>query len=235
MKPKEKLDGITQILFQSAMLTSNIKNPVNRALCDILIDHVPNLSYSTRDFMKSKEIYQEGKIGVLHEMDKLARLAEHLKQFNQKKIKPLPDHKKIRLDTIIIKGASIENLELVKSRVDIQPHYDYEILDIIDGFNKAMGTTLFNQITNKAIQEKGKFGLEITSYKKSNHQVKASLHFDSLRSVGVILNYTGRNVLGNSSRILITADVAVQPRFRVQYQKYLGHKKSWWWRSDLLG
>jgi len=53
--------------------------------------------------------------------------------------------------------------------------------------------------------------------------------------VGIMVNYTGRNVVGNASRIVITADIAVQPRFRVQYQKTFGEEKHWWWRSEVLG
>ncbi len=235
MKPKEELGGITRILIQTAMLTSNIKNPANRELCDILIDHLPNLTYSTGDFGKSNEIYEEGKIGTLLKMDELVALAEKLKNYQQKEPKLPLINKEFILDTIVFKGISKEHLDLVKSRADIHPHKSYHIKDLIDGANRAMGTTLFNQIIAKPIKENDKLGIELTGYEKSKHQVKASLHFDTYRSIGLILNYTGRNIIGKSSRLLITADIAVQPRFRIQYQKHLGLKKSWWWRSETLG
>lgn len=235
MKPKEELEGITTILLQTAMLVSNIKNPASRELCDILIDHLPNLTYSTGDFGKSNEIYKEGKIGTLLKMDELVALAEILKKHQQKSPKLPSINKEFVLDTIIYKGVSKEHLDLVKSRANILPHIEYEAQDLIDGLHRAMGTTLFSQITTKAFKNKEKIGLEITGFEKSKHQVKASLHFDTYRSIGLILNYTGRNVIGNSSRILVTADIAVQPRFRVKYQKHLGPKKSWWWRSEVLG
>ena len=53
MQPKEKLESIPSLLFQAGMLTSNLRNPANRAMCDILLDHVPNLTYSTGDFSES--------------------------------------------------------------------------------------------------------------------------------------------------------------------------------------
>ncbi len=235
MKPKEELEGITTILFQTAMLTSNIKNPASRELCDILIDHLPHLTYSTGDFANSNEIYEEGKIGTAQQMDALVTLAKELEKYKQREhFQPSID-KEFVLDTIVYKGISKENIELVTSRTNILPQKSYEIQDLIDGVNRAMGTTLFNQITTKAIKNDEKLGLELTGFEKSNHQVKASLHYDTYRSIGLILNYTGRNVLGNSSRLLATADIAVQPRLRVQYQKHLGLKKTWWWRSELLG
>ncbi|MGB5361145.1 MAG: patatin-like phospholipase family protein, partial [Eudoraea sp.] len=78
MAPKENLDNLGTILFQTGMLASNLKNPENRKLCDILIDHIPNLTYSTGDFAKSKQIYEEGKIATLQNRDALVAIADEL-------------------------------------------------------------------------------------------------------------------------------------------------------------
>ena len=51
----------------------------------------------------------------------------------------------------------------------------------------------------------------------------------------MLLNYTGRNILGESSRLIITADIAEQPRLRVDYQKIFGSDKNWWWGSEVYG
>mgnify|MGYP000943412927 CR=1 FL=1 len=47
MAPIEELDNIATILFQTGMLTSNLKNPEHQKNCDILVDHIPYLTYST--------------------------------------------------------------------------------------------------------------------------------------------------------------------------------------------
>ncbi len=60
MQPKDKLNSIPALLFQTGMLSSNIKNPKNKEMCDILLDHVPNITYSTGDFEKSDSIYKQG-------------------------------------------------------------------------------------------------------------------------------------------------------------------------------
>jgi NTE family protein len=232
--PKEELEGIISILFQSAMLTSNIKNPASRELCDILIDHLPNLTYSTGDFNNSNEIYEEGKIGTSQKIDELVVLAKQLKGFKQRDSKQPSTNKKFVLDTVVYKGVSEEHINLVKSRANISSNEAYEVQDIIEGVNRAMGTTLFNQIMAGPIKHNDKLGVEIEGFEKTKNIVKASLHYDTYRSIGLILNYTGRNILGNSSRLLFTADIAEQPRFRLQYQKYLGQKNSWWWRSEAL-
>ena len=91
---KEELQDIISILFQSAMLTGKIKNPASRKLCDILIDHLPNLTYSTGDFNNSNEIYEEGKIGTSQKIDELVALAKQLKGFKQRDSKQPSTNKK---------------------------------------------------------------------------------------------------------------------------------------------
>jgi NTE family protein len=235
LQEKEKLTSITAQLFQAAMLTSNLKVPVNRANCDILVDHMPHLTYSTGDFTKAKEIYSEGKIGTNLQLNALVELATKLKNYKQRGHK-LPEVKdEIVLDTIIYKDISEANLDLIKAKTNIHIGEKYSSKEIIAGIDRAMGTNLFNQITFDGDIVEGKKKLELTGYERSKNIVKGSLHFDSYRGVGLMVNYTGRNIVGKSSRLLLTIDIAEQPRFRVQYQKQFGPDKTWWWRSEVLG
>lgn len=235
LQEKEKLTSMTAQLFQAAMLTSNLKVPANRANCDILVDHMPHLTYSTGDFTKAKEIYSEGKIGTNLQLNALVELATKLKNYRQRGHK-LPEVKdEIVLDTIIYKDISEANLDLIKAKTNIHIGEKYSSKEIIAGIDRAMGTNLFNQITFDGDIVEGKKKLELTGYERSKNIVKGSLHFDSYRGVGLMVNYTGRNIVGKSSRLLLTIDIAEQPRFRVQYQKQFGPDKTWWWRSEVLG
>ncbi|MNQ01619.1 NTE family protein RssA [compost metagenome] len=236
MAPIERLNNIGTILFQTGMLASNIKNPENQKRCDILFDHIPNLTYSTSDFKKGKEIYEEGKIATEKNINMLVALAEKLKGSNQR-THELPDVKnEFVVDTIVYKGVSDANLDLVKARVAIKLHETHTTDDLIDGVDRAIGTNLFSQITyNPFVTDEGNLGVQFNGFEYSKNQVKGSLHYDTYRGVGLILNYTGRNILGAASRFLVSVDVAEQPRFRVQYQKIFGKERSWWWRSEVYG
>jgi NTE family protein len=234
MQPKEKLSSIPALAFQTGMLTSNLKNPESREMCDILVDHIPHLTHSTGDFQKSNEIYVEGKKGVQASLPELVALSEQLKGYRQREHKTPDVEDAFALDTIIFTDISEPNLELVKARMGIETGNIYSSKEMIDGIDRAMGTTLFKQITYEGVFKDSLLGAELRGYEHSQHQVKGSLHYDSYRSVGILVNYTGRNVIGNASRIVITADIAVQPRFRVQYQKTFGERKNWWWRSEVF-
>ena len=233
MAPIDKLDNIASLLFQASMLTSNLKDPENRKLCDILINHEPYLTYSTGDFAKGNILYEEGKIATNQNMDKFVALAEKLKGFEQREHKLPVVKDEIILDTIIYKNISEANLDLVQARAGFEVNKKYSSQDIIDGVDKAMGTNLFSQITYTPILEDDLTGLELNGLEHSPHQVKGSLHYDTYRGVGLVVNYTGRNIIGKASRLLGTVDIAQQPRLQLQYQKNFGDYKKWWWRSDV--
>lgn len=236
MEPKDKLNNFVTILMQTSMFPSNIKNPENRELCDILVDHLPNLRFSTADFAESNEIYNDGKIATAQNIKALAVLAEKLKGYQQRTHEIPKMSNEFLIDTIVYKNISKENIPLVIARTNIKTKTICTTKDLIKGINRAMGTNLFHQITySYFITEQNKIGLTLTGFEYSKNLFNASLHYDTYRGVGLILNYTGRNILAESSRLVITADIAEQPKARIDFQKNFGKNKDWWWGSELYG
>jgi NTE family protein len=236
MEPIDKLDNFVSVLMQTSMFPSNIKDPENRKLCDILIDHLPNLRFSTSDFAKSNEIYKDGRIATNLNLGALVALAEKLKGFKQRTHELPKVSSEFVIDTIVYKNISKENLPLVIARTNIKTHTKYNTKDLTAFINGAMGTNLFNQITySYFVHEEDKLGLLINGLEFSKNQVNASLHYDTYRGVGLILNYNARNILAESSRLIFTADIAEQPKIRIDFQKNFGKKKDWWWGTELYG
>src|SRR5690554_3798864 len=232
---KERLENLSSLLMQTTMLNSNLKRPQNRALCDILIDHSKNITYSTGDFKSGLEIYKQGKGAVQQNMDTLIALSKILKQYEQRQVKLPPARDEFSMDSITYSGISENNLALVKARTDIEVDTPYNIQDVIAGVNRAMGTTLFRQIAYNLVINEETVALQLQGVERSPHQIKGALHYDGYHGIGIIGNYTGRNIIGNASRIVITADIAEQPKLRIQYQKNFGHDRNWWWRTELYG
>lgn len=234
MKSREKLEGLTSVLFQSAMLISNKKNPESQKLCDILLEHSANLTHSTGDFKNASEIYKEGKIAIASNLKKLVTLGKKLESYNQKTVHLPSVSNRIILDTIIYGGISEDNLDLVKARMNVKTNTVYSINDLEGALDRAMGTNLFSQVDANPLIEKGFVGMRVTATEKSPHQLKFGLHFDNDSGIGVLANYTGKNVFGKSSRILVTGDISNEPSYRIQYQKQFGKNKSWWIRNELF-
>ncbi|TPN85255.1 patatin-like phospholipase family protein [Aquimarina algicola] len=235
MKTKEKLENISALLFQAGMLNSNLKNKEHKKLCDILLDHSVNLSYSTEDFIKGNEIYEEGKIAVAQNIDQLTTLSKKINKFKQRKHQLPVEETEIIIDTLNYKNVSKANLALARARTNILPNKKYNKQDLFDGIDRAMGTNIFSRITYSPFIYKEKQGLQLNMFEKPKHQFSGALHYDSYRDIGLIVNYTGRNIIGNASRSLITLDIADQPRIRIQHQKNFGPRRNWWLRSEVFG
>lgn len=226
------LENLSTLIFQSTMLISNLKNEDNKKLCDILFSHYPNLTYSTADFQGSKQIYQEGKIATKENLSALVALSQKLKEFSSPKVSLPNTPKQFILDTIIYKNVSKLNLDLVEKRGGFKSNEYYSMKEVLQGIRKLMGINIFNQINSDLDYQNNKTLLELNAFENYRSQVKGSIHFDSFRGFGAIINYTGRNFIGESSRLLITGDIAQQPRLRVQIQKIFGEEKNWWWRTE---
>lgn len=234
MKGKEELESIPALLIQTAMLNSKVNDVERKALCDILLDHTVNLSYSTADFGNANDIYEEGKIAVAEYKKALVQLAQMLKQYNQREHELPIVENSIIIDTIAYEDISPANLSLTKARIAISVHKKYKKEDFLDGINRAMGTNAFSRIQYSSIPSENNLGLRLNFSEVPKHQLHGSLHYDTYRNVGLIVNYTGRNVIGGASRSLITLDIAEEPRVRVQHQKNFSHDRDWWWRSEFF-
>ncbi|MGL5113312.1 MAG: patatin-like phospholipase family protein, partial [Flavobacterium sp.] len=180
----EQLDNLSTLIFQTSMLISNLKNDSNKKLCDILLSHYPNLTYSTADFGASNAIYKEGKIATKQNLPALIALAKKLEIYAPKKITlPKIDHE-FDLDSIIYNNFSAPNLDLVIQRTNLKPGETYSINDIVNGVKRAMGTNLFNQINYDTYSKNNKTILEMNASEFYKNQIKASLHFDTFRGFG---------------------------------------------------
>ncbi|MDW5288925.1 patatin-like phospholipase family protein [Formosa sp. PL04] len=235
LQTKEQLNSLPNLMFQTGMLSSSLLDAAHEKECDILVNHVPNLTFSAGDFDKSTLIYDEGKIATEASVGQLVDLAKMLKPYKQR-AHALPEvPKSVIFDTIVYKGISKENLRLVEARSGLKVKEDYTIVEGENHVNKILGTNLFKSISATQILDGDDTTLEISAIEKSHNQVKLAAHFDNTRGVGILLNYTGRNILGASSRFLVTLDVAQEPKFKVQYQKIFGNNKDWWFRSEVFG
>lgn len=234
-KPIDQLNNVGTIFFQTIMMANHKIYPENRKLCDILIDHIPNLKYSTADFAKSNEIYEAGKVATYKNYEQLGKLVNNINRFSQREHKLPESIEEIVLDTIVYQGISTSNLPLVKYRMNIEPNTTYSFDELFEGVERAMGTELFNKITTSPWIDGDNTGILFKGYEKPKHYLKASIHYDDYRGVGLIANYSGRNIIGQASRLLVSLDIAEQPKFLAQYQKNFGFKRLFWLRSQILG
>ena len=233
MSPKENLDNLTNLLFQTGMLNSNLLNPANRDLCDILLIHNTKETHSFSDFNKVSAIYNSGIQVVNDNLEQLVALSNQLKSFEQRKIVMPEAPEKLKIDQIKFQNISEENLALVKARFNLKEGDYCEVKEVVNGIQHIMGTTLFENINFDGVIDSNYVELVINGVEHTKHRAKASLHYDDYRGVGIVLNYTGRNVIGEASKLLFTVDIAEQPKFKIGHQIHFGNLKTAWWHTEL--
>ena len=230
----EELGSLNAVLTQTMMLANNKQQPMNIELCDIYVQHYPYLTYSTADFDKCEILYEEGKTATRNKLKSFVELSEKLKVYSQRKI-ALPNFdNKIFFDTIIYKNISKSNLNLLKDRIGIDNGKVYTITDMENSINRARGTELLQKIDYTPIKIDNKEGLLITGYEYNSHRISGAIYFDSYREIGIIGNYTGRNIFGKTSKVVVTADLAKQPKLSLMGQKNFGSNEQYWVRSETV-
>lgn len=235
LQSKELLNNVGSILFQTSMFISNLRNNSQRDLCDILINHTENLTYSTQDFVKNNEILKQGYLATNEKIPELVELSETLKEFKQRNHQLPEISDKVTFTKIEYREVSQENLSLVKARMNIEPNTAYNVKELKLAIDRAMGTELFHQITFNIRTTDDETVLILTGFEKAKNQIGGTIHYDTNQGAGLVLNYTGRNILSYSSRLMIGLDIAEKPKFRIEYQQNIGETKYWWWKTQLYG
>ena len=84
---------------------------------------------------------------------------------------------------------------------------------------------MFHKINYEFKNDSEKLALHITGEEKFKHQLSTALHYDTFQKIGILFNYTARNLINKSSRFILGVDIAEQPKFRIEYQKNFGKEK----------
>lgn len=228
---KDKSESLFDIIAQSAMLSSTSLNDQNRKKCDLLIDHVPNLTHSSADFNSAREIYEEGKIAV---KEKMPELLEILKPFQHRPISQKfnnnPDTL-VEIEELRFEGLKSHHQSLISGR--FSPFLENSILleELENDLRYGYGTRFFKKLTYRTKLENGIKTVEIRGEEQSPTYLQGAIHYNTERGSGIIFNITKRDILGKNARSLVTIDASENPKIRLQHQQYF-KKPQWWYRIE---
>lgn len=230
---KEELStSLLNLVFQTGMIQSLRLNEENQNNATVLINHTPNLTYTTGDFNQARQIIGEGKVAVAAELDALTQLSQD--HPSKPRISTVPSNKMtLNLNHVDIRGVDPKMKSLMLRRMSLELHEDYPLEEIERRIQGLYGLRLFKKLDYEVSGMKGQDSLLIKVNEKRYHSFKTGLHYDSDRGAGILFNLTSRNIIGPGSRMLTTVDVAENPSVRFQLQKPLGEKGSWWTRAEL--
>jgi NTE family protein len=218
------INSMTGILMQISMIPSSEKLENQIKQCDIYI--APDLQgYSTASFGNYKEILQLGYEAGEKFKPEFKALAEKIGTNIDDAYKPPslnPDS--IYIGKILVTGNQHVNSTLILTKLQIEAGDKVSRNEIETGVNAIYGINNFDKVTYRlqSLPEENTYQLTIKVIEKTPAILKGSVHYDNIFGIGIVANVTLRNILGKSSRTIITGDISENPKFRFDYLKYIG-------------
>jgi len=220
----EDLFSLNDLLSRATSLTGINDAKIQLKDVDLLI--VPNLEgYGASDFGKAKKIE---KIGEEAAIQKISELEAVTKRFDliQSETKKVEGPEKI-----LIREIGVENTQFIKEEFVIgQSGLSLNTLisnaDINAAIDNIYGTQYFEKVTYRLIKKNDNSYKVIFKLKeKTRVFLNIAPNFDNQVGVGVVANLALRNYLIPSSHVIASFNIAENPAFRFDLNKYFGNKQ----------
>ncbi|MDR9397616.1 MAG: patatin-like phospholipase family protein [Salibacter sp.] len=229
-KSKEELNGVQDILKQSAFVTSILDSREEMTKADYLVKPISE-KFQAADFNKADSIIKMGYESTKYMLPQLKKLADSLYSSSFEAVNvdttdvKLPSE--IKIDSIAIRGNKAISDELILGKLGIEPNDPYSIELLEKRINVAYGTQYFKRISyNLEFSSDSTSVLILDIEEVPKASVKTALHYDNETGIGLTLNLTTRNAIFEGSRTIFEVDIADNPRVDLNYFKYLGQNQN---------
>ncbi len=226
LNSEDELTSLVSILSQSAFITSAFDTREQLKKCNILVE--PNLEgFSTGSFHDSPGILERGMEAGKAYYEIFKHLADSIKQIGplHKVVKPAIQESYI-FDKIEIVGNKVITNDFITGKMKFKPGKELSVEELNRRIEMTSGTQYFERITYEIHGEPGHRTLKLNVVERPNIQFRFSYFYDSENKGGIIANTTFRNVIFNSSRLILETNLSSYPTVFADYFKYMGKKQN---------
>ncbi len=227
--PSDKVKNIFQILLQVAFYREGEDAKKEIPLCDIYIPFDLD-KYNMGSFGDAEEIVQKGLEEGRKLYPRFKALADSLDALYGKQtvIKDrLPQVGKLTLSSIDITGLMKTTRSFFIHTMDLETNIPYTAKELADKVRRAFGTRYYKRITY-TLQPKEDGTCHINFYVQENALTfaKIGLHYSRFSGIGLIGNFTSRNLLTTNSRSLVSINLGESFRLKAEHLQYIGRLKN---------
>ena len=221
----DDLSSLTSILTRSIALAGIVDARAQYQNVDILIS--PDLGkFGSSDFVSGAEIQQLGEDAARNKYNELKALADRLNRPLEKvQLKPAPEK-------ILISGVKVEGLQHVEddyviTRSGIEKGDSVSYLDIRNAIEYVHGSPYFSKLTYSLEKNDEGEGYVLVFHAIENPRAmfRFTPHYDDELGVGLVTNFTLRNIVMPSSRLLFTLDISENPGVKIELNRLMGKKQ----------
>lgn len=196
----------------------------------VVINHMNGLKrYSTTDFMHYADIIRVGEEEAQKMLPQLRRIAyeQHrlgIRRAHKKMVDPQLPIQNIQFLTAENEPVHPSVARFSAARLGLDTGKIYTADQIRDATKQLYGSRFFDNVYLEFDSTK----LNVHLKDKETDHLKAAVHYDSYSSIGIILNYTARQIGLPNSRLVLTADISERLKARANYQWYISNKYHVW-------
>lgn len=221
----KEMSSLSDVLMRSTSLAGIADAKIEFPKVDLLI--VPELKeFGAGDFGKSQIIEQIGEDAARKQFSQFKALADSLNL----KFKETPKLEKPK--RILIKDIEVENLQhlsksfvISKSGIQKGDYVSYE--NINEAIEFMYGTQQFKKLTFSLKKEEDGNGYILVFHVKESPRIlfKLTFNYDDDLGTGLVTDFTFRNVILPSSRMIFTLNIAENPGAKFELNKLLGRNQ----------
>lgn len=236
---KKEIENPMKMIYQTHAIRSVEDFKHQKALSNILIDFVDPLGdITTKDFARYRKIIKIGEVEARKHLPEFVALAEA-----QRKLGIKYEHEmieEVRLPTTKFTfseedGTPISDkteIEVIKRQMGLTEGNYYDVKTVNDAIDRVFGMRQYEKVYYTYTKVNDGLTMNIFVKREKKGTFKLALHYDTEQSVGIIVNYTYRNILLNRSRFLATVDISERFKARLAYQQFLGKGDRWWFDAE---
>lgn len=219
------LSSMTDILQRSIALAGIVDAKAQNEKCNILI--VPAIDeYGFADFTKGEIIQQLGEESARKQINEIKALAEKYE------LTCAPTQKIEQPERILVSEYQVEGLQyltenFVLSKSGLQKGDSLSYQNINEAIDFMYGTRHFNKLSYSIKENKAEEGNVLVFHVKENPRAmfKIAPTYDDDLGVGIVTNFTLRNIVAPATRMLITMNIAENPGMEVVLNKFVGKRQ----------
>ncbi|MDR3025201.1 patatin-like phospholipase family protein [Chryseobacterium sp.] len=232
---KKEIENPMKMIYQTHAIRSVEDFKHQKELSNVLVDFVDPLGeITTKDFAKFRRIIKIGEVEARKHLPEFVALAEAQRkagiQYEHQMIEEvkLPTTKftfNEEDETPITDAAEIE---VLKKQMGLTEGKYYDAKTVNEAIDRVFGMRQYVKVYYTYTNENDGLVMNVFVKRAKKGAFKLALHYDTEQSVGIIVNYTYRNILLNRSRFLATVDISERFKAKLAYQQFLDSGERLW-------
>ncbi|PRB00886.1 patatin [Chryseobacterium sp. MYb7] len=232
---KKEIENPMKMIYQTHAIRSVEDFKHQKELSNILVDFVNPLGeITTKDFDKFRKIIKIGEIEAKKHLPEFVALAEA-----QRKLGIKYEHtmiEEVQLPTVKFTfneedGTPMTDaaeIEVMKRQMGLTEGKYYDAQTVNEAIDRVFGMRQYLKVYYTYTNANDGLVMNIFVKRAKKGAFKLALHYDTEQSVGIIVNYTYRNIILNRSRFLATVDISERFKAKLAYQQFLDKGDRLW-------